>query len=271
MIAFYRMGFSALLLAVPLLLQKRRKIARRDLWLSLGSGLFLAVHFSAWFFSLRLTSVASSTVLVTSHPLMVLAYGYLTRGERTSRTALAGVLVALAGAVLVGWGDFALDLRAFLGDLLALFGGVMVTGYFLIGREVRQRMDAVAYSFLAYAAAAAVLVVAALASGNPLTGFAPVNWWIFLGLALFPTIFGHTLFNWALRFVPASVISVNILGEPIGASILAWLIWRTAPPTVTLAGGLLILAGIALFLRFHPTNEDRADNTDPHAGAHANP
>lgn len=235
------------LLAVPLLRQRNSRISRRDLGLSLLSGVFLALHFGTWFFSLKLTSVASSTVLVTMHPFIVLLYGYFAWGERTRGRALAGVLMAVAGAMLVSWGDFRLSSTALLGDLLALLGAVTVSGYFLIGRHVRQRVSAVQYSTLAYTSAAVVLLAASLAWGSPLSGFAPVNWWLFAALAVFPTIFGHTLFNWALKFVPASVISVSILGEPIGASILAWLIWGKVPGPLNLVGGTLILIGIGLF------------------------
>lgn len=246
-VAMYRLAFSVVLLGIPLLWRRAGRIARKDLLLSLLSGVFLAAHFGTWFFSLKMTSVSSSTVLVTMHPFIVLLYGYFAWGERTRGWAVAGVALAVLGAVLVSWGDFRLDARALMGDLLAFLGAVTVSGYFLIGRHLRQRLGAVEYSVLAYASAAAVLLVAAMAWGSPLTGFAPTNWWIFTALAVFPTIFGHTLFNWALKFVPASVISVSILGEPIGASILAWIIWRTAPGPMSLLGGTLILTGVGLF------------------------
>lgn len=243
----YRLAFSVVILAVPLLWRRPKHTERRDVLLSLISGVFLAAHFGTWFFSLKLTSIASSTVLVSTHPFLVLLYGYFAWGEKTRGWAIVGVAMAVAGAILVSWGDFHLDATALLGDLLAFLGAATVSGYFLIGRYVRKRTDAVEYSTITYASAAGVLFLAALSWGNPLTGFSPINWWIFAALAVFPTIFGHTLFNWALKFLPASVISVSILGEPIGASLLAWLIWRTAPGGVSLVGGLLILAGIGLF------------------------
>lgn len=250
-IAFYRLLFSVLLLAGPLTWQKPERPSRRDLGLSLISGAFLAAHFATWFFSLTLTSIASSTVLVSTHPFLVLAYGYVVRGERTTRPALAGVLIAVVGALLIGWGDFALDAKAFLGDALAFLGAVTVTGYFLIGQHVRQRVGAVVYSTTAYAAAAVMLLPLAWRWAGSLTGFDSQNWWIFAGLAVFPTIFGHTLFNWALKYVPASIISINILAEPVGASLLAWLIWRSIPGPLSLGGAVLLLLGIGIFLRYH--------------------
>lgn len=248
-VAFYRLAFSTLILAVPLLWQRPDRINRRDLLLSVLSGLFLAAHFATWFFSLTLTSIASSTIFVSTHPFLVILFAYIVWKERPSRGALTGVAVAVVGAVLIGWGDFGLDARALWGDLLAFLGAVTVTGYLLIGRHVRQRVGAMQYSAIAYASASVALLLGALALGNPLGGFPATTWWVFLALALFPTIFGHTLFNWALKFVPPSVVSVSILGEPIGATLLAWIIWRTGPGPVSLAGGVLLLVGIALFQR----------------------
>lgn len=248
-VAFYRLAFSTLLLAVPLRWKRGERISRRDLLLSLLSGLFLAAHFATWFFSLTLTSIASSTVLVSTHPFLVLLFAYVIWQERPSRAALVGVGVAVVGAALIGWGDFGLDAKALWGDLLAFLGAVTVTGYLLIGRYVRQRVGAMQYSAIAYASASVALLAGALAMGSPLSGFSGTTWWVFMALAVFPTIFGHTLFNWALRFVPPSTVSVSILGEPIGATLFAWLIWQTGPGPVSLAGGILLLAGIALFQR----------------------
>jgi drug/metabolite transporter (DMT)-like permease len=247
-VAMYRLAFSVLILAVPLVWQKQKqRMSRRDLGLAVISGIFLAAHFATWFFSLKLTSVASSAVLVNTHPFIVLLYGYFILHEPTRMQAWIGAALTVAGAVLISWGDFRLDATALLGDFLAFLGAVTVSGYYLIGRQLRQRLGALQYSVTVYACATAALLIASLAWGSPLTGFAPVNWWIFIGLAVFPTIFGHTLFNWALRFVPTSVISISVLGEPIGASLLAWIIWRTAPGPVSLAGGALILLGIGIF------------------------
>lgn len=248
-VAFYRLGFSVVLLAAPLLWTRPNRPSLRDLLLSTLSGVFLAAHFATWFFSLKLTSIASSTVLVSMHPFIVLAYGYVVFRERTTPMGLVGILVAVAGAALVGWGDFSVSMDALKGDGLAFLGAVTVSGYLLIGREVRQRVDAISYSVAAYATAAILLLVTALAWGSPLSGFPTINWWVFLGLAVFPTLFGHTLFNWAIRFVPASVVSVNILGEPVGATFLAWLIWGTMPTGLSLLGGLAILLGITIFIR----------------------
>lgn len=250
-VAFYRMGLTVALLAGPLLWRRREALAGlvlRDVALCVVSGAFLALHFAAWFTSLNFTSVASSTVLVTTHPLMVLAFGYVVWNERVRPVALAGVGLAVAGAALVGWGDFAGGPEALFGDLLALLGAAAVGGYFLVGRVVRRRVDILAYAVLTYGVAATFLCVAAVAFGQPLRGFSAGDWLIFAALAVFPTILGHTLINWALRYLSASVISVSILGEPIGASLLAWLIWQQLPGAVTLLGGVVLVIGIGVFV-----------------------
>jgi drug/metabolite transporter (DMT)-like permease len=207
----------------------------------------LATHFATWFLSLRLTSVASSTILVSTHPLFVLAFARLIWGQRVARGATSGVVLAVAGAVLVGWGDVRLDPAALAGDLLALLGAVALGGYFLIGQSLRRHLSAVRYSFMVYGAAAVVLMGAAVAHGDSLTDFEPFNWWIFLALAALPTLLGHTLFNWALRYLPAPVVSMSVLGEPIGASFLAWAIWGVIPDTLTVIGGITVLTGMGLF------------------------
>lgn len=254
-VAFYRLAFSVALLSIPLVMQKPKWPAWRDVWLSVLSGVFLAAHFATWFFSLTMTSIASSTVLVNTHPFLVLLMGYLAGRERTTRTAFLGMCLSVFGAAMIGWGDFALHESVLTGDLLAFLGAVTVSMYLWIGRNVRQRVRALLYSTITYSAAAVSLLLVAVLTGDSLWQFDSRNWWVFTGLAVFPTIFGHTLFNWALKYVHASVISVNTLGEPIGATILAWLIWSTVPSPLTLVGGALILFGIWIFLRFQRNEE----------------
>lgn len=249
--AFYRLAIATLLLAIPLLLcpQERCRVSRQDLGRCIASGLFLALHFGTWFFSLRLTSITASTVLVSTHPFIVMAYNSLFRREYPESGSLTGVLLAVAGAAVVGWGDLTTDGEALLGDLLAFLGAVAMAGYLLLGQRVRRSVSTITYTTLTYGTAALVLGMTALTRGTPLWGYAPVDWIVFAALAIFPTLLGHTLFNWALRFVSAALLSVSILGEPVGASLLAWLLWRQVPAATTWLGGSLVLVGTALFLR----------------------
>jgi drug/metabolite transporter (DMT)-like permease len=250
-VAFYRLGFSTLILGGMLPFWRTQSFSRRDLLMTLLSGVFLAAHFAFWFFSLTMTSIASSTVLVNTHPFVILAFEYLVLAISISPQALFGVLTAVTGALLVGWGDFRVDAVGLRGDLLAFLGAVAFAGYLLIGRETRQRISAVHYSFVTYLSATVVLGIVALVWGNSFYGFSAQNWLVFIALAAIPTMLGHTLFNWALRFLSASVVSVSVLGEPVGATLLAWLLFQTLPSTLVLVGGILILVGLAIFLLWH--------------------
>jgi len=256
--AFYRLAIAALLQAGSLLFSPRGRspMSCQDVWRCVASGLFLACHFGTWFFSLRLTSITASTVLVSTHPFIVLAYNRLFRGERPAGASLAGVLLAVAGAAVVGWGDLSADSQALLGDALAFLGAVAMAGYLLLGRRLRSSLSTITYSTLTYGTAALLLGMTSLVRGVRLHGYSAADWLVFVALAIFPTLLGHILFNWALRFVPAAVLSVSILGEPVGASLLAWLLWRQVPAAATWIGGSLVLAGTALYLRSSSTARD---------------
>jgi len=247
-VAFYRLGISAIIIGGMLPFTKSDHFSTRDLLLTILSGLFLAAHFAFWFSSLTMTSITSSTVLVNTHPFVILAFEYLVLAKKVSSPTLMGVVIAVIGAVLVGWGDISQTDNYMLGDVLAFLGAIAFAGYLLIGRQTRQRVGALRYSFVAYLSATAILGVAALVWGNRFTGFSQENWVVFAALAVIPTIFGHTAFNWVLRFLPASVVSVSVLGEPVGATLLAWLFFRTLPTPLGLVGALLILVGLAVFL-----------------------
>ncbi|MFZ5591161.1 MAG: DMT family transporter [Bacillota bacterium] len=250
--AFYRLFFTLLILTGPLVfggLGELKVMSRRDLFLAGLAGIFLALHFAVWFTSLEYTTISSSTVLVTLQPLFVIGGGYWLYREKVGIRALAGALLAIGGSILVGYGDFAVGGRALWGDFLALAGAFFIALYVLIGRGLRQRLSLLPYVYVVYGVAALVLLLTNwLAFGQPLTGYVASTWGWFVALALIPTILGHTLFNWALRHVPAAVVSVSILGEPVGATVLAYLIWQQVPGPVQLAGSLAILVGLAVFI-----------------------
>lgn len=251
-LAFYRLALSVLLLAGPVLLRERealRRLDRRDWLLLTGSALALALHFYTWIESLRFTTVASSTVLVTANPFIVLALGYWLLGERTNRTGVIAMVIGVVGGVIVGWGDFRVSGSALFGDLLAFLGAVTISFYTVAGRFARQKMSAGLYSCIVYALSAAFLWLLMLPQGIPLSPYPAREWILFAALAVIPTIFGHTLFNWALRWVGAATVSMSTLGEPVFATVLAWIIFREAPGWTTVAGGVLLLAGIWLFVR----------------------
>lgn len=240
-----------------------RALTRRELWLALFSGLFLAVHFATWISSLEYTTVASSVVFVSTGPLWVALVSPIFLKERLSRAALVGLGLSLLGGTIVGLADAcswnsglncpslstALEGRAMWGNFLALMGAWAVTGYFVIGRKLRAGMSLIPYIFLVYSVSALALLATVFITREPLTGYKPVTYlWIVL-LALVPQLIGHSTYNWALRYIPATLVATVNLGEPIGSSILAFLILGEVPGTLKIFGALFILLGIYLSSR----------------------
>jgi drug/metabolite transporter (DMT)-like permease len=252
-IAAWRLLFSVGLIGLILLARRSFlrgvRLPKKDWILGVVSGLLLAGHFWAWVASIQFTTIANSAVLVSTQPLFVAGFSVLFLGETPTRRQWTGILVAILGAVVLGLGTFGLGGRALVGDFLALSAGVMAAGYFSIGRSLRKKLDLWAYVGIVYGSAALLLTLAVLASpGTPLTGYPAQDWAVFLALAAVPMMMGHTGINYALRYLPAYVANLASLGEPVGATLIAWLLPAIAevPPPQTLLGGVLILAGIAL-------------------------
>ncbi len=248
-VALYRNLFAALALLPFALIRHRAELAALDRrrWggLALAGG-FLAIHFAAWIPSVGLTTVAASTALVNSQSIWAAVGARVVLGERVRRAAFVGIAVALAGAVVISGADFALSPRAFAGDMLAVVGAVSGAGYLLTGRRLRQRLSLAAYAFVVYAVCSVLLLIAALVAGTPLTGFEPEAWLLFVLMAAGPQILGHTVFNYLLRDVEATVVAVAVMAEPVGASLLALALFGEVPPVSAVIGGAVILAGIYL-------------------------
>jgi drug/metabolite transporter (DMT)-like permease len=250
-VAAWRLLLSVIFIGAVLLLRREPppRLSRQDWILAVVAGVFLAAHFWSWIASLDLTTVSSSVVLVSTQPVFVALLSGALLGEAATRRQWAGIIVAVAGAAVIAWGDFALGGTALLGDLLALAGALFVSVYYVVGRRLRLMVDLWWYVGIIYGIAALVLVVAALVTpGVELTGYGRQDWLVFLALAAGPMMLGHTAVNYALRYVRAYVANLAILGEPIGATLIAWLLPAIAevPGPQTLVGGVLILSGIAL-------------------------
>ena len=246
-IALYRNAFAVLLLLPFALARNRaemRALSRRDWALCVMAGAFLASHFALWIPSLSYTSVAASTVLVTTQPVWVAAGSYLVLRERLRPAAAVGIAVALAGTAVVSGGDFGLSPRAALGDGLALAGAITAAVYFVTGRDLRKRLSLLTYVGIVYATCAILLVPVVAVAGQPFLDVRWQDWILFLGMALGPQILGHTVFNFLLRDVEATVIAVAVMGEPVGASLLALAIFGETPRWTAVVGGVLILAGV---------------------------
>ncbi len=248
-IAAWRLTLASLLLAPLALARYRRELASfsdEERRLALAGGAMLAAHFATWISSLALTSVAASVVLVTTTPLFVGLFGYLFLGESLSFRLVVGLLLAMVGAIVIGVGDAAGGTHQLTGDFLALGGAVTAAVYLLVGRRLRARLSLVGYIFPVYGTAALFLLALALIQGAPLGGYAPLTWLWLLLLALVPQLVGHSSLNWALGHLPATYVSLAVLGEPIGSTLLAWWLLQEAPPSSALGGGLLILLGLVL-------------------------
>ncbi|HEV8260996.1 MAG TPA: DMT family transporter [Burkholderiales bacterium] len=255
-IAAVRLGLAAAILAPFAWMKTGREImrlGRRELGLCLLSGLFLAMHFWTWVSSLEYTSVASSAALVTTNPLWVgLASTVLLR-ERPAPAALAGIALIVAGSVLIFAADSGGNERTatypLLGNALALAGAISASGYLLVGRALRARISLTAYVWLAYTVAALLLGTAVAASGSSLAGLSGPAWGFLALLAIGPQLVGHTAFNWAVRRLTATFVAIAILGEPVGAAILAWFFFEEGFTTLQLIGFVLLLAGIFVAAR----------------------
>lgn len=256
-VAAGRLGLAALIL-LPIVFTRARadigKLTRRDLMLGMASGSFLALHFATWISSLEYTSVASSVALVATNPLWVGLASVLLFRERLGTLLWVGIGLTIVGSALIGISDSAgpAPANALLGNGLALLGAITGSGYFLIGRELRRHMHLLPYIWLSYTTAAVVLLVmallGALASGRglPLLGYPPEAYLLLLGLAIGPQLLGHTSFNWALRYLSATFITIAILGEPIGSAVLALLIFGEQFASLQLAGFVVVLIGITI-------------------------
>jgi len=249
-IAFYRLFFTVLIM-LPLFLIKYvkelRNMTMRDYILSTVAGVFLAFHFILWFESLDYTSVASSTVLVTLQPLFSFFGTYLFFKESLSAKAIFSAIVAISGSVLISWGDFYLSNKALIGDILALIACALITGYLLIGQTVRKRISVVTYTFVVYFMSTVALLIYVMIKKEPLYPYPPTDWIYFLLLAIFPNLFGHSLFNLALKWVSTNIISMAILFEPVGAAILAYILIGEKLIWTQWLGGFIVISGLIIF------------------------
>lgn len=245
-ISFYRNAIAAAVV-LPLAIVRHgdelRALSRRDGAIAAFAGAMLAVHFGLWVPSLAFTTVAASTVLVTTQSVWV---GLLGRalGERVTRRTALGIALSLLGAVIISGGDFGLSRRAAFGDLLALLGAVAAAAYFLSGRTLRTRVSLLTYVAIAYTTCAVLLAIAMVVSSTSFNGFEPVVWLLFGLMAIVPQFLGHTVFNFLLAVVPASVVAIAVTGEPVGATLLALAFFGEVPRWTAFVGGAVILAGI---------------------------
>ncbi len=249
-VAFWRNGMAAAGLA-PLAAARRRSrpAATRATWgLAVLAGALLAAHFAAWISSLSSTSVAASVALVSTQPVWAALLGRFT-GEHIGRRGWAGIGLALAGVLIAAGVDVGTSGRALRGDLLALAGGILAAGYVSAGAVARRHLPTIDYTAWCYGVAAAVLLGAALVGGQRLVGFDARTWWCLIGMTVGPQLLGHSVFNRLLRTVGPTVVSVAVLGEIVGASLLAAWWFGERPPWGVVPAAVCIGAGVVLVVR----------------------
>ena len=248
-IATWRLLISAVIvIPIGLLTLKKRlfDIIRLHWKVLFLSGFFLGVHFIFWIASLSYTSVASSVVIVCSDPVWVGVFSFLFLGERPTRNILIGIVLTVLGGTIIGWGDFSLSPLALLGDALALIGAFLASGYLILGRKVRANLSLLEYVTPVYSVAALITLIIALFMDLDFFGYDLRIFALFFALAIVPQLIGHTSFNWALGHVPASIVAVSIVGEPLGSTILAYFILHEGLTSTKVIGGLFILMGIVI-------------------------
>ncbi|MCX6826471.1 MAG: DMT family transporter [candidate division Zixibacteria bacterium] len=251
--AFYRMSIASLILAIPAIpkIKKTLKILdSREIILLLTSGIVLGLHFAFWVTSLFYTTISNSTILVATQPIFVLIMEAVLLKDKIPSRSIIGMVVALIGMGVISHGDLNLGKEFIIGDILALVGAFCAGIYLFIGRQLRMKLDNLGYIFPVYLLSALTLFIISLFYGENLTHYPAKSWTIFLVLAIVPTVLGHSLYNWLLKYLPAHKVATTILGEPIGATILAIFFFNQIPGRWTAIGGIMILCGIFIVLSY---------------------
>ena len=251
-IAAYRLGIASLLI-LPFTYKRVtaafKGLNRRTFALMFLAGVFLAAHFVLWITSLEHTSVASSVILVTAHPVFVAVASYFLWKEKLGRLSIAGIIVAMAGVAIISRGELSFGSDVFLGNVLALVAGLLAASYLMVAWALRNQIDAVSYLASVYGVAAAILVISAVIAGVEFMGYSETTYLMFVLLAVVPQLLGHSSFNLAARVMPVTLVSVAILGEPVGATILGIIILGEWPSAAEVIGGVVIMTGIFCVLR----------------------
>ena len=253
--AFYRLALTTLAL-LPFFLcsgscRKEVKALRPGQWKRIvAAGVLLALHFLMWFESLNYTSTASSTVIVCLQPLFAMALERFIQKVKIRPSALLGCGIALLGSAIIGLGDFQISGKSLLGDVLAFVAAGVIALYFFLGQGIRQEVSALTYSVLSYGTSALVLLGYVLLRGDALTGYSAQTYGAFLGLALIATVGGQFVFNLLLKQLPASAVTMSILGEPVGTCILAYFFLHESMSPQQLLGITPILGGLILYFFF---------------------
>lgn len=255
-ISFYRMLFTTLIIFILLITNKKslnelKKIERKKILLMIFIGIILAIHFSLWITSLKLTSVASSVILVASHPIIVGPISHYFLKEKLSKFNILGIILGFIGVILLVYGNYGLtsiSIDSMEGNILALLGGIAAGFYILGGRKIRKTTSLINYTFIVYSFSTITLFFICLFLNVSIHNVSIRDFQLIFLMAIISGIFGHTLYNWVLKYIRTSVVSVALLGEPLGSTLFAYALpWiNQIPSNYTLIGGSIIIIGIYL-------------------------
>ena len=246
-IGSYRQSFATLLF-VPFLFKDRANelltIPRSKIIEMAIAGILLGGHFGFFISSVKATSIAASVLLGTCHVVYVAIIGWLILGERLNQRAIYGTIIALFGIIVLFWGDLVEDPGNFRGNILAFISGILAGLYYLSGRRLRKEISLPMYALVVYFFSALTMWSVVIVQDLPYQSLPVVEIQLFILMALIPTLLGHTTQNWALAYLPAYVVSISLLAEPVGSGILAWFVFDELPSLGVFIGGLTVLVGV---------------------------
>lgn len=246
-IAAYRLTIASIIFIFVTLIKEGtilKSFSAKDVKIAFLSGTFLCIHFATWIASLSYTSVASSVVFLGTSPIFVALGSYFILKEKLRLLLLAGIVITIGGGILMGSADAGAGENKLLGDILAIIGAVGLAGYWLAGRHLRSKIGILPYASVVYSAAAVLLILFAVVSGGSFYPYPPKTLLYLLLIAIVPQVIGHTSFNFSLRFLSAPVVSALVLGEPIGATILAYFVLDETISLQKAIGACLVLVGV---------------------------
>lgn len=251
-LVLYRVCIASLLLLPYVFIKNRKELFElrlRDFILCMVSGVFLGLHFNAYFTSLSFTSIASAVVLVDTEVFFVAFGSILLLKERISKGAWGGILLTFAGSVIIAMADAGIGSDVIKGDILAFSGAFFMAIYTMIGAVCRKNISTTVYTFLVYTSSAVTMLMISIMKGIPLMGYDSINWISALGMAVFCTLMGHSIFSWGLKYLPSSFISTIKLLEPVFASILGLICFGEVPGVYVALGGIIVIIGIWQYSR----------------------
>ena len=262
-IGSYRQTFATFLFLPFLLKDKFQEIlnlSSREIFELVIIGILLGAHFGFWISSVKATSVAASVLLGTCHIVYVSIIGWVVFGEKLNSRGIIGTVIALVGIIILFWGDLVEDPGNFKGNFLAFISGILAGLYYLGGRKHRKNISLPTYAFVVYLSSAIIMWFVVIIQGLEYKSMPNSELQLFFLMALVPTLLGHTMQNWALAFLPAYVISITLLAEPIGSGLLAWYIFSEVPSLGVLVGGLIVLVGV-----YSVALSEKEANSEDHA------